>query len=118
MIIIGENTNGKNVGMEVKMFNSGGYTYELAPITFQNYNEKKETVPPEGFSVDYSVMDWNDGYVDFGELNEPMFKKAYELIKGSSRVAVSSASRRRINGKILHLPTVRKRPEGMIIRLR
>ena len=115
VIIIGEETNGKNVGMEALTFNSGGYTYELAPITFQNYNAKKETVPSEGFSVDYEVSDWNDGYVDFGDLDEPMFKKAYELIMGSSRTVSSSASRRKINGQKIQLPTVHKRPMGMII---
>ena len=118
VIIIGEDTNGKNVGMETCTFSSGGYIYELAPITFQNYNAKKETVPSGGFSVDYAVPDWNDGYVDFGDLNEPMFKKAYELIRGSSRAVTPPASRRKINGQIVNLPIVHKRLEGMIIRLR
>lgn len=32
--LIGEKTNGKNVGMEVEEFDKGNYSYELAPITF------------------------------------------------------------------------------------
>ena len=117
VIIIGEETNGKNVGMETKRFNSEGYTYEFAPITFQGYNAKKETVPSDGFPVDYAVSDWNNGYVDFGDLNEPMLKKAYELITGSSRAIIApSFSRRKVNGRIMNLPAAYKHPEGMIVR--
>lgn len=119
VIVIGENTNGKNVGMEVKSFNSEGYTYELAPITFQGYNERKETVPSDGIPVDYAVADWNDGYGEFGGLNDPMFKKAYELIMGASRTVVApSVSNRKMNGHIKHLPIAYKHPEGMIVRMK
>lgn len=116
VIIIGENTNGKNVGMESIEFDSEGYTYELAPITFQSYNAEKETVPSDGFHVDYAVSDWNNGYVDFGDLDEPMFKKAIEIITGSSRTAIRpSISAKNVNGHIIHLPTVNRHPEGMIV---
>lgn len=115
VILIGEKTNGKNVGMEAIEFESEGYIYELVPITFQGYNAKKETVPFDGFSVDYVVSDWNGGYVDFGDLNEPMFKKAYELITGSSRTVSSLIPRRKINGQKIQLPTVHKHPMGMIV---
>lgn len=119
VIVIGEKTNGKNVGMEVKNFNSEGYTYELAPITFQGYNERKETVPSDGIPVDYSVADWNDGFGEFGGLNDPMFKKAYELIMGASRTVVApSVSNRKMNGHIKHLPIAYKHPEGMIVRMK
>ena len=118
VIIIGEKTNGKNVGMEGKVFKLDGYTYDLTPITFQGYNENKETVPSDGFSVDYAVSDWNNGYVDFGDSNEPMFKKAYELITGSSRaVAVPSVSRQKIGKQVMQLPAAYRHPEGMIIRM-
>lgn len=81
--VIGEKTNGKNVGMEVLEFDKGNYSYELAPITFQYYNAKQETVPETGMNPDYRVADWNDGYVNFGEKAEPMLAKAIELITGS-----------------------------------
>lgn len=87
--VIGEQTEGKNVGMEVFKFEKDGYDYELAPITFQGYNSKKETVPENGIKVDYEVADWNGGYVDFGEINEPLLAKAIELITGT----VSASSR-------------------------
>ena len=61
------------------------------------------------------MSDWNGGYVDFGDLNEPMFKKAYELITGSSRTVSSLIPRRKINGQKIQLPTVHKHPMGMIV---
>lgn len=116
VIVIGEKTNGKNVGMEVWTFDYEGHTYELAPITFQGYNEKKETVPSDGFPVDYAIADWNNGFWDFGNLNEPMLGKAYELITGTSRTrVVSSTSRLKKNEHIICLPAAYKRPEGMIV---
>ena len=116
VIIIGEDTNGKNVGMESIEFNLEGYTYELAPITFQSYNMKKETVPSDGFLVDYAVSDWNNGYIDFADLNEPMFKKALDIITASSRTVIQPfASSKIMNGQIMHLPTASRHPEGMIV---
>ena len=116
VIIIGEGTNGKNVGMESIEFDSEGYTYELAPITFQGYNVRKETVPSDGFSVDYAVADWNNGYMDFADLNEPMFKKALEIITASSRTVIQpSVSSKIVKGQIIHLPTANRHPEGMIV---
>ena len=83
------------------------------------FTQRKETVPSDGIPVDYSVADWNDGYGEFGELNDPMFKKAYELITGSSRADIAPfVSRRSMNGNIKHLPPAYKHPEGMIVRLK
>lgn len=116
VVVIGEKTNGKNAGMETIGFESGGYTYELAPITFQYYNTIKETVPSDGIPVDYAVADWNGGYGDFGELNDPMFKKAYELIMSPSRTVVSpSVPHKKLNGELIQLPTIKEHPEGMIV---
>ena len=50
--LIGEKTNGKNVGMEVSKFTVGNYSYELAPISFQGYNAKQVTVDKNGLAVD------------------------------------------------------------------
>ena len=90
VVLVGEHTNGKNVGMEVKEFDKGDYSYELAPVTFQYYNAKRTTVPATGLTVDYAVSDWNNGYVDFGREDEPLLAKAIEVItKTTSSKAVS-----------------------------
>lgn len=90
--LIGETTNGKNVGMEGVEFDAGDYTYELYPITFQVYNALKETVSSKGMEPDYPVNDWNYEYIDFGNEQEPMLAKAIELITGKK---TSSAKKSR-----------------------
>lgn len=115
---IGERTRGKNVGMEVKDFDKGNYSYELVPITFQYYNARKETVPENGLTADYEVADWNDGYVDFGDSREPMLAKALELItKKKSAVAnTRSASPVRVQPVSTALPALKhQHPQGAIV---
>ena len=51
-LLASENTNGKDVGMEVQRQTIEGYTYEFAPITFQSYNAKGESDYDDGFAPD------------------------------------------------------------------
>ena len=65
VVLVGcENTNGKDVGMEV--YNPvkpyGGYYYELAPISFQSYNAKGESDYDNGFAPDLNTGVDSDGY--------------------------------------------------------
>lgn len=115
---IGERTNGKNVGMEVKDFDKGNYSYELAPITFQYYNAQKETVPEKGLTADYTVSDWNDGYVNFGDNCEPMWAKALELItkKRSSVTSARSVSSVRVQPVSTALSSLKhQHPQGAVV---
>lgn len=84
--LIGERTEGKNVGMETQTFNYSGYSYTFAPITFQSYNAKNETGDPQGQVPDYEVTEWNSqfGYVDWGNTKDPLLNKALELITGKA----------------------------------
>lgn len=116
--VIGEKTNGKNVGMEVKEFDKGNYSYELAPITFQYYNAQQETVPETGMNPDYSIADWNDGYVNFGEKTEPMLAKAISLITGGGSKAAGShrISIVKVKPASLTLPQLEThRPQGSLV---
>ena len=113
--LIGEKTNGKNVGMEIDKFDDGDYSYELAPITFEGYNAKKETVNPAGLAVDYAVADWNNRLVDFGP-EEPMLAKALSLITGRTYTPApgrSAAGIAPIAG--VSLPEDARRPAGMLV---
>lgn len=79
VVIIGEQTVGKGVGMftisrkEIK--------YALVPITFRFYNSQGETIPEDGIIPDYYVP---DGYKtlkrELGELEEPLLRQAMSLI--------------------------------------
>ena len=114
--VIGEATNGKNVGMEIKRFDAGNYSYELVPITFQYYNAKLETIPEDGMSVDYPVNDWNNGFVDFGEKEEPMLAKALELITGVKAVAQSrNVSQYMLKLESVYIPSLEKRLKGALV---
>ena len=113
--LIGEKTNGKNVGMEIDKFDDGDYSYELAPITFEGYNAKKETVNPAGLAVVYTVADWNNRLVDFGP-EEPMLAKALSLITGRTYTPApgrSAAGIAPITG--VSLPEDARRPAGMLV---
>ncbi len=76
VFLIGETTEGKNVGMEVvyssdKQFSDydfGQYLYEFAPITFYNLNAQGFCDFSAGFEVDhkfketdYIIFDWGKG---------------------------------------------------------
>lgn len=66
--LIGERTNGKNVGMNVFEWRDlEGYDYEFAPITFQGYNAEMRTVDPAGIEPDFAVSETESGWFeDFG----------------------------------------------------
>lgn len=79
VIVIGENTVGKGVGMYT--LSSSKFKYSLVPITFRFYNANGETVPDSGITPDYYIEDGNLTHKkDLGDLAEPLLAKAIELI--------------------------------------
>lgn len=112
--LIGERTNGKNVGMEVDKFDEGDYSYEVTPITFQGYNAQETTVDPAGLAVNYTVADWNNRVTDFGP-EEPLLAKALSLITGRTYAPSperSAAGITPIEG--IAPPDDPRRPAGML----
>lgn len=98
--LIGAKTNGKNVGMNVFTWSDiDGYDYEFAPISFQGYNARKESVDPKGIDPDYAVSEQATStgwYADFGP-DEPLAHKALELIGvAGSRTTTRSAAKPRV----------------------
>lgn len=89
VVVIGENSTGKGVGMNV--VSVPDFNYELAPITFRFYNVLNETVPDTGIEPDYYVP---DGYStlkrDLGNWEEPLLHCALNLIGGSTPVTRQS----------------------------
>lgn len=79
VVVIGENTVGKGVGMYT--LSSSKYKYSLVPITFRFYNANGETIPDSGIVPDYFIRDGNLTHKkDLGDLTEPLLAKAIELI--------------------------------------
>jgi len=128
VVLIGERSEGKNVGMEAWSATSDGYEYQVAPITFQTYNARGNGDYQNGFDPDYEVYDWNwtgpvdgtyyfDGYLDFGDPEEPLLAKAVQLITGEKRVAAAvPGSRAGVREAVaLETPAVVRRLEGMIV---
>lgn len=114
--LIGEKTNGKNVGMEVVTFTVGSYKYELAPISFQGYNAKQVSVNKDGMTVDTEREEWDNGLVNYGERSEPLLAAALSQITGQASTSVSGT---RADTGIrpateIRLPDVTNRPSGMI----
>lgn len=116
--LIGEKTNGKNVGMEVSKFTVGNYSYELAPISFQGYNAKQVTVDKNGLAVDTACEEWDGELKDYGDRSEPMLAAALSQITGQKSVSVSG-TRSNTPGirpaTDIALPDLSNRPNGMIV---
>lgn len=79
VVVIGENTVGKGVGMQT--ISTYKYKYALVPITFRFYNCEGESIPDNGITPDFYVSDGYDTPKrEIGELSEPLLAKAIELI--------------------------------------
>ncbi len=116
--LIGQKTNGKNVGMEVYKFNDGNYAYEMSPITFQGYNAKNVSDYETGFQVNTAVEEWNNGLVDFGE-GDPLVAAALSQITNRTYKAAATATRgmsvNLIPDDQIAIPENPRRPSGMLI---
>ncbi len=92
VILIGSQTEGKNVAMTIYEDSFDGWDYTFYPVMIAVSNAKGYGEYQDGFAPDYEVDDWNGGwnYSDFSE-SEIMVKTALDLISPSSR-AVSEVS--------------------------
>lgn len=118
VVLVGQKTNGKNVGMEGVYLEDGAYEYLFMPVSFQGYNARLETVDPNGLAPDALKGDWNNGYEEFGSLDDPCLEYAVTSITGQSVRSSESAAQRRPGVRLvegLSLPEISCRPEGMIL---
>lgn len=108
VILIGEPTTGKNVGMEYTDFEVGAHTYRVVPITFQSYNAKNFGAYENGFQPEFVMDETNpfkeEGrfyvYRPFGSNEEPLYAKAIELITGTNPLSKARSA------QLLALPKV------------
>ncbi|MFI3282442.1 MAG: S41 family peptidase [Rikenellaceae bacterium] len=100
VFLIGTQTEGKNVAMEVQEKTFGDYDYQFYPISIELSNAKGYSGYEDGFEEDIYVDDWNGGanFADFGE-DEIMIKTARELIS-SQPLSTSVVSQSRGGGVV------------------
>ncbi|MEG1611245.1 MAG: S41 family peptidase [Alistipes sp.] len=90
--LIGDKTNGKNVGMEgVGIKGEKGYTYDFYPITMRLKNAKDFSDYSAGFQPDILVED-SDSFVigAYGSAVDPLFGYAFSWIKEGKKPEISS----------------------------
>lgn len=125
VILIGETTLGKNVGMEYTDMKIGGNTYRVVPITFQCYNAKGFGDYEKGFAPDVELVETkNPSYPDafyiyrpYGDHEELLYAKALELITGKNPMPETrSADAVFLRGRKLKAPAIyRPGHEGMLM---
>ncbi len=80
VIVIGENSTGKGVGMQGMTV--PGMNYQLWPITFRFYNAEGETVPEDGIAPHYYIPDgYSTAKRDLGDTAEPLLQCALNQIR-------------------------------------
>lgn len=100
VVLIGEQTTGKNVGMEYEDMTVNDQLYRVVPITFQSYNAKGFGDYEKGFRPDCEIDETNpkgqDGvfykHRDYGTTEEPLYAKAVELISGQKLLSAEVRS--------------------------
>lgn len=103
VVLIGTQTEGKNVGMESKTVEIEGINYNIVPITFQSYNAKGFGDYSNGFTPEYVINeiepngDSNEfyNYRPFGSSEDPLYGKALQLITGESSAAKAKSLKQR-----------------------
>lgn len=111
VILIGNTTRGKNVGMEGVELTAGTDKYLLFPITFQAYNAAGFGDFENGFTPDFVIDENNphgknfEGYIDFGKDNETLYAKAMSQITGTDAASISRSSRQ-VKGQVIAQPTI------------
>lgn len=128
VILIGEKTTGKNVGMEYEDVTIKNNTYRVVPITFQSYNAKgygdyeNGFTPEPGLIIDETNPFNESGrfYIhrDYATNDEPLYAKAIELITGKNpSIGIRSVEEKTVKGNVQKMPSIfRPGHDGMLKR--
>ena len=128
VILIGEKTTGKNVGMEYEDVTIRNNTYRVVPITFQSYNAKgygdyeNGFTPEPGLIIDETNPFNESGrfYIhrDYATNDEPLYAKAIELITGKNpSIGIRSMEEKTVKGNVRKMPSIfRPGHDGMLKR--
>lgn len=126
VILIGEATLGKNVGMEYTDMEIGKNTYRVVPITFQSYNAKGFGDYEKGFAPDVALVETENPlypdafyvYRPYGSHEELLYAKALEQITGKNPMPETrNAGSEFLKGRKLKAPAIyRPGRDGMLMK--
>lgn len=124
VILIGETTIGKNVGMEYKDLKIKDETYRVVPISFQTYNAKGFGDYSQGFIPDSEIDEINPSkapdtfynYRDYGTDQEPLYAEAVSLITGQNRTPGTRSADNVMKAKKFALPAIYKPGQGGMLK--
>lgn len=120
VVLIGEQTTGKNVGMEYDDITVNDQLYRVVPITFQSYNAKGFGDYEKGFQPDWEIDETNPfqqestfyRHRDYGTAEEPLYAKAVELITGKKPSVAARSASSVMTGQVCPLPIVLRPGQG------
>ncbi len=119
VILIGQTTEGKNVGMEVVYsasysdYEFGEYLYELAPITFRNLNAEGFCDFSAGFEVDHAHVETTYILEDWGSTDYCVGAAITHICTGAWPNSSASAPESRAAAQLLpEVSSDRLRPLG------
>ena len=93
VIQVGDETVGKSQASQI-IYDSPNFgrdnanpvhTYALLPLIAKTVNKNNGEVPPSGIIPDYELVEKAANYGSIGNLEEPLLKKALDLIQGASK---------------------------------
>ena len=95
VIKIGDNTVGKSQASQIiydsPNFNRNNanpaHTYALLPLIAITVNKNNTEVPPSGIAPDHEFVEKAANYGTIGDTEEPLLKKALDLIQGSNKTS-------------------------------
>jgi hypothetical protein len=105
VVHIGEQTNGKNVGMDILEKTIDGYAYRLSPISFKILNKQGFTNYADGFTPQYQLDEFGEmtntvPLYELGDPRERLLKAALTLIDGGKVTPDTRSTRTVGNGPL------------------
>lgn len=124
VVLIGEKTTGKNVGMEYEDFTVGDDLYRVVPITFQTYNAKGFGDYADGFTPDVVIDELNPQnednkiyiYKEFGTDKEYLYAAAVNMITGKNPMPNTRSIAGTTRSKTRTLPQIFKPGQGGMLK--
>ena len=116
VVLIGQRTRGKNVGMEYTDIEVKKNIYRVVPITFQSYNAKGYGDYQNGFAPTLTINETNPNNLErtfyalkgYGTDEEPLYAKAIERITGKNPMSTTRSISQSAEVQVRSMPAVHR----------